>query len=710
MANIYVSPSGNDTNDGSYASPYQHIHKALDVFASGDTILCFDGTYTDEEGRVFANKTLTIKSVSEDFTKVIIKPKVCFDVVWYGKGWLCMTTNDITIEDVTVDFDYNEITGTAWNTLFTGYFWGGNVTIARSFVIASNWATRPILSQGHYLLGVESIFSIIKCTIKNILYLVHWESNPTATLIMKDSAFDNVFDVYSQSTTIENNNLSYNCQVNFNNKLVDATDLVSVDPQFLSATSALTGSSSPCVDAGIVIPGYVETYFGTAPDIGAYEANPSPSIMDSGESAETVIVNKAHGATTWDIEKYYFDGLGGEIQFDNNANFDAIPGMAMNIEMTMESVLTGTVRSLDDLSGIEVEMSVDITYSKFLDLLSLVPEKFRESALLIAYLNAVGIYGGAWLSLIDEILYLLDPYSVDVTYIDKLAGNIGLTLVRNSDTTEANLRLQIVQACEWYKMKGTYNALAIISYISKLPITIYDMYTKDYAAFVKTPWFVGEEGENPSDLDSTYYKSPHFTLEVLLGINYGTDSSSSGGGGYLWDSTLFNNLSQQIEEIRPVNTVPHYEIVLQPDTDETGNAVETNYNILTAVSGSWVFSRRHFDTSLNFDDSIRFDWTYDTFINNITIWKLGTGNKGISPDSSAFTGLETIVLTGTVTPTIYADYIEFDFTVASGTVQTGLSELGLYLSDGTTLVCASTFPDIDKHSGVVLRIRLRIYN
>jgi hypothetical protein len=454
----------------------------------------------------------------------------------------------------------------------------------------------------------------------------------------------------------------------------------------------------------------VETYFGTAPDIGVYEANPAPSITDSGAGNDIVIVNKRHGATTWDIEKYYFDGLGGEIQFDNDANFDAIPGMAMDTELVMESELVGTVRSLDDLSDVEVEMSVDITYSKFLDLLSLVPEKFRESVLLITYLNAVGIYGGAWLSLIDEILYLLDPYNVDVTYIDKLAGNIGLTLVRNSDTTEANLRLQVVQACEWYKMKGTYNALAIISYISKLSITIYDMYTKDYATFVKTPWFVGEEGENPSGLDSTYYKSPHFTLEVLLGINYGTDSSSSGSGGYLWDSTLFSNLSQQIEEIRPVNTVPNYEIVLQPDTDETGIAVETSYNILTAVSGSWVFSRRHFDTSLDFDDSIRFDWTYDAFINNITVWKLGTGNKGVSPDSSAFTGLENIVLTGSVTPAVYADYIEFDFTVASGTVPAGLSELGLYLSDGTTLVCASTFPDIDKHSGVVLRVRLRIYN
>lgn len=710
MANIYVSPSGSDTNDGSYNSPYQHIHKALDVFATGDTIVCFDGTYTGEEGRAFASKTLTIKSLSEDFTKVIIKPSICFNVAFQGKGWLTITKNDITFEDVTIDFDYNEITGTAWDTLFGGYYSGGNLTIARSFLQSSNWDVLPNMLWATYLLREESSLSIIKSTIKRFSSLTHFESNPEVTANIYDSAFEAINYIYGVGVINESNNLTYNCLYTFNNRFTHASDLVSVDPKFLSASSALTESSSPCVDAGVVIPGYVETYFGIAPDIGAYEANPSPSITDIGEGNEILSVNKTHGAISWDIEKYYFDGLGGEIQFDNDANFDSVSGMAMEIEMTMEDVLIGTVRSLDDFPDAEVEMSVDITYSKFLDLLSLVPEKFRDSALLIAYLNAVGIYGGAWLSLIDEILYLLDPYNVDITYIDKLAGNIGLTLVRNSDTTEANLRLQIVQACEWYKMKGTYNALAIISYVSKLPITIYDMYTKDYATFVKTPWFVGEENENPSGLDSSYYKSPHFTLEVLLGINYGTDSSSSGSGGYLWDSTLFNNLSQQIEEIRPVNTVPHYEIVLQPDTNETGVAVETSYNILTAVTGSWVFSRRHFDTSLNFDDSIRFDWTYDTFINNITVWKLGTGNKGVSPDSSSFTGLETIVLTGTVTPVVYADYIEFDFEVASGTVQAGLSELGLYLSDGTTLVCASTFPDIDKHAGVVLRIRLRIYN
>ncbi len=83
MADIYVSPTGSDTSgDGSPSNPYQHIHKAIDVALDGDTIICLDGIYNEEEYRVI-NKNLTIRSNSQDFTKVIIKPKTYHICVEY---------------------------------------------------------------------------------------------------------------------------------------------------------------------------------------------------------------------------------------------------------------------------------------------------------------------------------------------------------------------------------------------------------------------------------------------------------------------------------------------------------------------------------------------------------------------------------------------------------------------------------------------------
>ena len=61
------------------------------------------------------------------------------------------------------------------------------------------------------------------------------------------------------------------------------------------------------------------------------------------------------------------------------------------------------------------------------------------------------------------------------------------------------------------------------------------------------------------------------------------------------------------------------------------------------------------------------------------------------------------------TVTIYSDRTEYYFTVPAATVQDGLSELGLYLIDGTTLEIASTFPDIDLPAGVELKVRVIIY-
>ncbi|WP_236354929.1 right-handed parallel beta-helix repeat-containing protein [Konateibacter massiliensis] len=46
-ADYYISPSGSDSNAGTYASPYKSITKAQSVASSGDTVYMLGGTYSD---------------------------------------------------------------------------------------------------------------------------------------------------------------------------------------------------------------------------------------------------------------------------------------------------------------------------------------------------------------------------------------------------------------------------------------------------------------------------------------------------------------------------------------------------------------------------------------------------------------------------------------------------------------------------------------
>lgn len=61
MSSYYISPSGNDTTgDGSSGNPWQTLAKAYTASASGDTIVCKDGTYT------FASATMADRTIQAE--------------------------------------------------------------------------------------------------------------------------------------------------------------------------------------------------------------------------------------------------------------------------------------------------------------------------------------------------------------------------------------------------------------------------------------------------------------------------------------------------------------------------------------------------------------------------------------------------------------------------------------------------------------------
>lgn len=350
------------------------------------------------------------------------------------------------------------------------------------------------------------------------------------------------------------------------------------------------------------------------------------------------------------------------------------------------------------------------SYSDYVNLILLVPDKFRSSLVLQQLLYEFGVEAGTWLGKILDLQGMLDSHSVGDDYIQKLADLVGLTIIVGDTTTLLEKRRQLVEVINWYKMKGTYKALRYIAYLLNLNLSFWDMYTNDYVNFVQQPWFVGNsETDNPGGLTSDYYKSPHLGIDVLLNQVYGTSPST-----YLFIESMHTNLSRYVEVTRPVNVVVHYAALLSASTYEDGVVVISAGNIKACVTGNWDLERIYFgdtDTSLGHDanNGLYFNWYSTSFFNGITKWKLGIGNKGEVP-TSGDTALESVVLSGTVdSVTDYSDRVDIKFVLPLATVQAGISEMALFLNNGTTMVAEAFFPDVDKINGVELKITFSIY-
>ena len=415
---------------------------------------------------------------------------------------------------------------------------------------------------------------------------------------------------------------------------------------------------------------------------------------------------------TYDGRKLYFDD---GLSFDNPIvlNFDAD---ATSVIRDIFGIIA-VDQYIAQEQGIQKSRSVFTgheNYSNFVDLTKLVPDKFLDSVALQQFLYEAGLQVGSWLGDINDLEAEIDKYRVGDDYINYLSDLIGLTLIVDDTTTITDKRKQFIEAIDWYKMRGTYQAIQHIGYLLEYTLNLYDLYTTDYVTFVREPWFVGYGNENPGGLSSAYYKSPHFGIDLFLDTQYGTS-----GGYYLFREDMYTNLTTYTEQIRPVNTVFDYSLMLNPICDETGSitTVAEAY-IYASIQGSWTSDQVKFDdTSVSggyqkFDNNKHFDYTKDALYNSITTWKLGTGSKGLLPTPGFV--LENVVLTGSINTItinkIGTTYVEYSFYLPSTTVQAGISELGLYLIDGTTLKVASTFPDIDVIDDVTLRVSLRIYH
>lgn len=406
---------------------------------------------------------------------------------------------------------------------------------------------------------------------------------------------------------------------------------------------------------------------------------------------------------------------------DEGFRIDQSASVEISAEMDLSMDFSAVLHPFDDDEVVmEMSMDLDVTAAVTLNLIRLIPLMFHDSNILTDYIDEVELEVGTWFTLVRDMVKLSNPNTVtNRDFLKQLAALIGLDLPPEDESTEDEIRRSIAQAIDWYKVKGTYKSVNIISLIQEFTVNLLDMYTNDYITFVLTEWFVGDENENPPGLDSSYYKSPHFGVEIVLNRTYSVGTGTGSGSGastpaggllYLWQAAYLDNLHDAVEQTRPVHTVPHYILLLSPKTDEFENVITTDGDIQTKVLSDWEFTTRFFDQAppWRFDESESFDASFLSFIQSITRWELGTGSGDITLPTWE---VETPVLTGAIATSdivLTDDKITFSFIVPKSVSQLGIRELGLYTT-GNELVVGSVFPSLDKDSRVELKVVVSVY-
>jgi hypothetical protein len=245
---------------------------------------------------------------------------------------------------------------------------------------------------------------------------------------------------------------------------------------------------------------------------------------------------------------------------------------------------------------------IEYTGTKYVDRMRFIPEKYHESLMLQQLMHEKSRILGEFLSNVDGLADLISPYKVGEDYIDDLASLIGLTLIKDENTNITDERALLVEVVNWYKLKGTYEGIRAISRMNNLSAEIYDLYCpnssssyNDFSTYVSPAdgWFVGTyEGENPPDIPAGYIKTPHFIYAINLDRIYGSVDDFS---EYLWKDVLARRVTRLMEEMRPINTVPHKRLNLNPECVLDGLEQVVSGDIRTRVLGDWSNDRLFLD-------------------------------------------------------------------------------------------------------------------
>lgn len=173
--------------------------------------------------------------------------------------------------------------------------------------------------------------------------------------------------------------------------------------------------------------------------------------------------------------------------------------LADNIDVSFDASFFQYIVNLEAHMSVLVSIDVDFEYAEPIPLLSLVPEKFRDSELLQVYLKESGLLLGKLKTDAKELLQEINPNTVKLNRVQQLSDLTGtkIRLKNNKDEISdlESARTQLNNAVGGYRIKGTRQSIKNVAYTHGLTIDVNNLHSEDYATFIRKPGIVFENGE-----------------------------------------------------------------------------------------------------------------------------------------------------------------------------------------------------------------------
>ena len=270
----YISPTGDNANDGSEANPWETMAYAYNNSTTGDTIHCLAGTYT------MVNQTFgTERTVTGADAKTTIFNGGGGAVTWRTSPVMTISNIHFTNHaQASVIYSVSASIVSLSNCIFSDFISSGfqkpviRMASGSTYTIISCLFYDCITTYANPIFGhsalIQGLSSTVTCTITNTtFYIVYNPATPNYAIpfggasvatvfIVKNNIFMNAgsTSIFLTNYNTISDDSSNNCVYGYSNYPTrDGT--VAEDPKMIDPANANfnLASDSPCIDTGILI-------------------------------------------------------------------------------------------------------------------------------------------------------------------------------------------------------------------------------------------------------------------------------------------------------------------------------------------------------------------------------------------------------------------------------------------------------------------------
>jgi len=262
-ATNYVATTGNDTNSGSFASPFLTIQKAVDVSPTGSVIWVGPGTYSSGQNsstpaagksRLVITKNVTVRSLQGAQQTIILGQKNSESSAYGVDSVRCVFMTEGVLDGFTLKTGYTDTTQSNGN-MDNPIINGGGVCVPVGY-------TNPVINNciitgcSAYLGAAAYHGTLNNCTLVNNKSVTDFGLGCVWSTTLNNSIVRfNVPEDFPSSATTDESKFSYCCLpslpgVNYYQQVRNVAGNITDNPQFQAGTF-IPSRGSPCINKGL---------------------------------------------------------------------------------------------------------------------------------------------------------------------------------------------------------------------------------------------------------------------------------------------------------------------------------------------------------------------------------------------------------------------------------------------------------------------------